>query len=285
MVSASLQKLNSDYGEWVAADAVYHVHEPHLLSQAAGYLKFGLSARGPVLYRGESKLYKSLLPSLYRKGITSTRGRNNRLLAFQSFLAEARQVSAFLNGTPEYAHEPLLQHYGIRTRWLDLVDNVWVALWFACHQSYSTGHLGEYLHFRRRVHQNAGTPEYAYIVLVQTGQIAPVSGSPGLQAGEESEMIDLRVAAPSVYLRPHAQHGVLVKKKKNNDYTAEDMLPLVAGVLRIHLIDALSWLGNGDMLSAHTLFPPPHFDFGYRRILEKAPRGNSQLGSIHYIGA
>ncbi|GAA0468199.1 hypothetical protein Ade02nite_79030 [Paractinoplanes deccanensis] len=37
------------------------------------------------------------------------------------------------SGVPRYAAEPLLQHYGIRTRWLDLVGNIWSALWFACH--------------------------------------------------------------------------------------------------------------------------------------------------------
>lgn len=279
-----LRRLNSEFGEWIAAESVYHVREPHLLTQAAGYLKFGLSIDGPVFYRGQAINYPAMYPSLYR-GISSTRARNNRFNALQSYLEQARTSSAFVTGTPDYAHEPLLQHYGIKTRWLDLVDNVWVALWFACHQIYSTGRLAEYQHFRRRIPKRSGVAEYAYILMVHTGSINAVPGSPGLYIGEQSEMIDLRVAVPSIYLRPHAQHGVLVRKKQNNDYESENIQALVTGVLRIDLPDALSWLGSGDMLSVHTLFPPPHYDFGYRRMLEKGPQGTKQLGSIHYIGA
>jgi hypothetical protein len=184
-----------------------------------------------------------------------------------------------------HAHEALLQHYGIRSRWLDLVDNVWVALWFACHAIHSTGHHNEYLHFRRRSLSRPGGHGYAYILLIQTGQLGQVPRKQGLLRGDLSELIDLRVAAPSVYLRPHAQHGVLIRKRQNNDYASENMESLIAGIIRIDLADALSWLGDGGMLSVHALFPPPHFDFGYRRLLEKTPLGPPQLGAIQHIGA
>jgi hypothetical protein len=279
-----LKKLKSDFGKWIDTEFMYHVREPHLLTQAAGYLKYALAADGPVFFRGQAQTYPTMYASLYR-GIRSTSGRNNRLEEFLTFLEEVRNASAFLRGTPKHAHEALLQHYGIRSRWLDLVDNVWVALWFASHSIYSTGRHNEYLHFRRRILSRATRDEYAYILLIQTGPLERVSGKQGLLRGGLSELIDLRVAAPSVFLRPHAQHGVLIRKRQNNDFVSENMEPLIAATIRIDLADALSWLGDGGMLSVHALFPPPHFDFGYRRLLEKTPAGPRQLGAIQHIGA
>jgi hypothetical protein len=279
-----LKKLQSEYGEWIEDDYVYHVSEPHLLTQAAGYLKFVLASDGPVFYRGQTRLYPTLYPSLYRQ-IESTAGKNNLLRELVYYMKDAEANSVFLNGTPTYAYEPIFQHYGIKTRWLDLVDNIWVALWFACHHVYVTGRYNEYLHFKRRKVKTKTTNQYAYIILMKTGNLTPIKNKPGLYSSKECKMIDLRIAAPSLYLRPHAQHGILIRNKQNDDYLSEDYTPLIVGVLRVNLEDALSWLGEGEMLSVHTLFPPPHFDFGYRNLLEKIADGHKHLGKINHIGA
>jgi hypothetical protein len=50
-----------------------------------------------------------------------------------------------------FSHEPLLQHYGLATTWIDLVDNIWVALWFACHKAHISGKRSQYLHFEKRL--------------------------------------------------------------------------------------------------------------------------------------
>ena len=60
--------------------------------------------------------------------------------------------------------EPLLQHYGIQTTWLDLVDNIWIALWFSCYKATSTG---RYLSFEKRLKRKEGKSQrYAYIILI-----------------------------------------------------------------------------------------------------------------------
>src|SRR6185295_6802771 len=97
-----------------------------------GYLKFTLAAEGAsVFFRGQSKLYNELKPALLREVTTadSMRRRQGRLREYLSEIDASGQV---LKAVPGYAREPLLQHYGMRTNWVDLVDNVWVALWFAC---------------------------------------------------------------------------------------------------------------------------------------------------------
>lgn len=95
--------------------------------------------------------------------------------------------------TPDYAKEPLLQHYGIHTRWLDLIDNVWIGLWFACHRAVTIGAKSEYLHFEKRSIASDSNP-YAYVLLIQTGPVSPDPMKPGLSVSKSARLIDLRVA-------------------------------------------------------------------------------------------
>ena len=282
-----LQTLQSVGGTWVEPERVYHVTDPHTLTQAAGYLKFVLRSRGPILFRGQAQLHSPMLASLHRD-VTTTSGYKKRETAFAKHLQAVRNQGAFIKNTPEYAQEALLQHYGIRTKWLDVVDNIWVALWFACHEARMLErHQALYLHFarRRRPYPDNGERNFAHVVLIQALDVAPVGDSPGLQRGKEAEVIDLRIAAPSLYIRPHAQHGLLIRKRNNPDLESCDLAPLVVGVIRVEIGDALDWLGRGDLLSVHSLFPPPHYDFGYRQLLQAAPPLQKLLGGIHHVGA
>jgi hypothetical protein len=59
----------------------------------------------------------------------------------------------------------------------------------------------------------------------------------------------------------------------------------IEGVLRIALADALSWLGTGEMLGVHALFPPPYYDPGYGILLQSGFTGNKTVGAITHVGA
>ena len=72
---------------------------------------------------------------------------------------------------------PLLQHYGIRTNWLDLVDNIFTAIWFA---SYDNQNEWGYIKFFTDKNQNS----------------------------EELAVYDLRERHSSLSLRLHCQHGL-----------------------------------------------------------------------------
>jgi hypothetical protein len=60
---------------------------------------------------------------------------------------------------------------------------------------------------------------------------------------------------------------------------------MIVGVIRVHLDDALKWLGDGGLLSTHALFPPPSYDSGYKEILKHIDLSDPVLGSIRHIGA
>lgn len=282
-----LAKLTSGGASWTtdaqSGQMVLDVANQHLLTRAAGYLKFADRHNGPVLFRGQVRLYDSLAPSLYR-GIKSVKAKIKRDTAYNIAANQVDAAGGFIRSTAKYAWEPLLQHYGIRTRWIDLIDNVWVALWFACHNAIAVGKRGEYLHFERRSPRNDPNP-YAYILLLQTGPLSVIPGRPGLMGNDEIRLIDLRTAIPSLYLRPHAQHALLLRRREINSTAHLDLQPFIVGTIRVGLADALSWVGQGDLLSPHSLFPPPTYDEGYRRLLSVNHLGNSVIGAIFHVGA
>lgn len=282
-----LSKLTADGTTWLvdasSGEHVLDVATQHGLNRAAGYLKFADAAGGPVVFRGQRSLYGSLRPSLYR-GIHNMGPKGRRDAAFNGLRREIGKSNAIISSTPNYARDPLLQHYGIFTKWIDLVDNVWVALWFACHRAVAIGEKGQYLHFERRSVRTDPNP-YAYVLLLQTGPVSQVADKPGLLVNDNAQLIDLRIAAPSLYLRPHAQHALLLRRRTINSLEDLELLPMVVGIIRVHLADAFSWLGDGALLSAHSLFPPPTYDEGYRRLLSLTHLGSSETGAIAHVGA
>lgn len=261
---------------------IFKVKDTHTLIQAAGYLKHvrGTNNSEQVYFRGESKLYPALPPTAFR-GMSTKRGESNAINRVNKAIA---LFAGPLKATGNYAHEALLQHYGLKTTWIDLVDNIWVALWFACHSAKSVGPAGEYLHFERRVPRTDQTGK-AYVLLVAADAAAPDINRPGFYAGPNTQLIDLRIAAPSVFVRPHAQHGLLMRKKGNEVQRPFEYSSQVRGILEIELEDALEWLGNSSALSTHSLFPPPSYDLGYGNLLAVGFQGTKNVGCVSHIGA
>ena len=283
----TLERITVKSSAWLKDDSgvnVLHVDEPHALVTAAGYLKFKLcrgSGEG-VYFRGQRKLYGSLSPTLYR-GLASKRPQEKRQATLSALIDEFRKSGTIFNSFGTYAHEALLQHYGIATSWIDLVDNVWVALWFACHQALSIGKRGEYVHFERR--QPSSSEKYAYLLLVAADIVQRSRDKPGYYFGDNTELVDLRMAAPSIFLRPHAQHGLLFRKKGGENGRPLDYSGQIRGTIRVDLAKALEWLGTGKMVNTHSLFPPPYYDSGYQILLTCGVNGDAPIGTISHIGA
>jgi hypothetical protein len=297
-----LSKLTHEFGNHVIdADSgleVFDVFTSHSLVQAAGYVKYNLAKdRKGVFFRGQHRLYKKLSPTLFRDSKDGPANvSRQKLLA--DLLASIESSGAALRSVDLDCREPLLQHYGIRTTWLDVVDNIWIALWFACHRALSTRCPEEYLHFEKRIHsppiEQDGKPiqmssiyqGYAYVLLLASAHSTPVDGKPGRFIDERSETIDLRTAVPSHFVRPHAQHGLLVRRLSKKGLPPSDYLPLHVGTIRVRLSAALDWLGNATTLTTHSLFPPAFYDYGYRELLLSGIKPSSDLlGSIHRIQA
>ncbi len=283
---------------------VLAIADPNALTQTVGWLKFA-HGQGQVLYRGQTELYPDIRASGLRgEGIAARRKLASLLREYVNDLSGAeclcpmgpfhygqaheclervqRRKPASLGlvqSTYRAAVEPLVQHYGVRTRWLDVVDNIWIALWFACHQQVT---VGEFAHHQRRSEALEGPGAKAYIIVMSTGVVSP-TGVPGYHVGDETRVIDLRYAVPSVYLRPHAQHGLLVAPAKLADGATGSLNSNVIAELEIALADALRWLGDGVMTSPFVLFPPATVDVGYRRLMA-AVSPHPDLGTVMHYG-
>jgi hypothetical protein len=285
-----LSSLNHESGNHVidakSGIEVFHAPTSHSLIQAAGYLKYNLAKKSGkgVFFRGQSRLYKTLSPTLLR-GIRDGPPNLHRRGFLQGLLSSIEAEDTALRNVDSDCREPLLQHYGIRTTWLDVVDNIWIALWFACHSARTVGWPEEYLHFEKRIINPRVDREYAYILLLASAYSTPVPDKPGRFRDEESETIDLRTAVPSYFVRPHAQHGLLVRKLSKKGLPVSDQLPLHVGTIRVRLEAALDWLGDATTLTTHSLFPPAFYDSGYRELLRGVKPARRELGSIHRIQA
>ena len=89
--------------------------------------------------RGQTGLYDGhLIPSIYRP--LSGSGSVNYSERTPKYIEKVHQAlskSKAFDSIDSHAIVPLLQHYGIKRSWLDVVDNLWVALWFGLHKFHS----------------------------------------------------------------------------------------------------------------------------------------------------
>lgn len=282
---------------------VFSVRDAHALVQLIGWMKYTGSVRGTVLFRGQARFYPTLVPSAFRaRGKVGAERLSWRLNEYISELfggpcrcADAQnsfhlcldrstnrsRKSPLVLGTSRAVTEPLLQHYGIPTRWVDLVDNVWIALWFACHRQVT---VGRHAYHERRSIAEDGAEAKAYIAVVDTGDVSPTA-LPGLQRGAMgTELVDLRRAVSSVYLRPHAQHGLLLTVGTGTVAERHGRLSsCLRAIVELPLSDALEWLGSGLMTSSFVLFPSAVVDEGFRRLLQ-GPAPQDALGSFTLYG-
>lgn len=265
---------------------VFDVVTHHGLNQLLGNAKYNNQAYGDVLYRGQCKIYDTVMPGLLRgekkvgKSIKNLNSLIDTVISDRSLISSIG-LSGAGNDEDRDKVEGLLQHYGVTTRNIDLVDNHWVALWMGLHKFVTTKQINKYGHYSKRIIDlpaviNSATDstnidQYQYILLMAIPCGAGVSLN-GISNSDGFITVDLRRALPSVFLRPHAQHGIVVKKTGKDGNIADfyDLASQVVGILRFRIDIVDSWLGHGELLSMDNLFPPAALDQGYEVLLENA---------------
>jgi hypothetical protein len=61
----------------------------------------------------------------------------------------------------------------------------------------------------------------------------------------------------------------------------------IKGVVRIPLRKAFDWLGNGQTIGTHALFPPAYYDNGYKILLQSGVDFDAKakyIGCINSVG-
>ena len=264
---------------------IFEIDNYHGLNQLLGHAKFNNRNYGNVYYRGECHLHKTLIPSLYRKikNISKAAKKLNdlvKLIEADPLLNNEFKLKNTIDSIKEDKAkvEGALQHYGIPTGFVDIVDNHWIALWMGLYKNIRIKKIEEYNYYEKReiplVDMANGRPciedeLYQYIILIAI-PFSEMDNHNGVGISDDIIEVDLRKALSSIFLRPHAQHGLVVKKV-NHLGTLEgfDMATEVIGILRIRIDKVALWLGSGDLLSQNNLFPAPAFDTGYDILLSR----------------
>ena len=297
MLSEGFNRVTPIQDSSVITDRLLHVNSVAGLIQAIGYIKYEVAKSKKekehygVVFRGQSDNFPSMVPSLYR-GINKSSSKPKRDAVLKETLTSlsiphGKSIEKHLGLDNPIYIEPLLQHYGVQTSWLDVVDNIWIALWFSCHRciKYSCHRCikdkknDPFVSFSKRRqgfnYENANIKKkgelvyesYCYIPLISV----PLSGTvlhSGHYSTEKAEVIDLRYCVPSFYLRPHAQHGLVMRMKSKEGEACIDYKKSVEAVIRIDLVKALEWISEDSLLTTGNLFPPPHIDTGLLRLLK-----------------
>lgn len=222
------------------------------LIRVVGYLKYNTETS--VLLRGQVRCHRTMKASLHRRAVPPSD------MQVESFLKRYRsQLGADLTPVAQLSTEPLLQHYGVETRWLDVVDSVPHALFFATHtlvQSHSRPQAWTYVHSRE---------PYGFLYVIDTGHVQTVrrrgNRVVGLTRGSGGLLIaDLRKLKPSLALRPHAQHGLLIRDTSGNS----DIWSRLVGRIAVPTAAARRWISS-VAFDPEELFPPRSWDgvFGH----------------------
>ncbi|QJT09499.1 FRG domain-containing protein [Oceanidesulfovibrio marinus] len=257
--------------EWLEPERVVYAKSPQGLIQAAGYAKHILGRKGMVFYRGQQSNYATMYPSLYRqKGRDKNRkiiskvitdsGKRKRSDVLDAIILKLQNSGAFLENTPEFVTEGILQHYGLNTRYIDIVDNLWSALWFSCHSMKISTHSSNLMHIVR------SNKPYSYVYLLALGKIKKLNAGV-YETYSNVEIVDLRIAAPSLYLRPHAQHGLVAKRINRQMYSKSDFMECVGLTIKVDTENALKWIGSGELLMPGSMYPSAFFDSGYAVLM------------------
>lgn len=112
-----------------------------------------------------------------------------------------------------------------------------------------------------------------FILLIHSDAVQ--NKKPGYFAGKETKVVDLRIACPSIFLRPHAQHGLLMFSRSRS-LRGHDFYKRTVGIVKVSVVDALEWIGDGNLLTHANMYPSPVFDSGYHFMLDSLAVNNEE---------
>lgn len=178
-----------------------------------------------LFYRGQGQDWE-LRPSLYRGCKTKENMEEQKLKHEQALKIVAKHFDP--QGEPD-EREALAQHYGLHTRFFDVVDHIQTALWFAYDEVGNS-----------KQNESVG---YVYIIAVP----------------KEAKAIDLR-RKPSEWLRPHVQQAFCVRFP-NPDSELGKVSKYLVMTLVIPRTSLRAW-SNYDNIPHDYFFPSEEVDQG-----------------------
>lgn len=218
------------------------------LSEPAALASFISYCRGPgnedrrVYLRGQTSRPTEMLPSLFR----NCDGHPSRCARFDAYRAFLKKLPRRVTGN-RFSRQnfgAVLQHYGFHTPWLDVLDDVHAAIWFA-------------LHARRII---KGQVKYQR-TSCDAGWVLLLSVPPGVQCQ------NLRETQSSRNVRCHVQQGYSLAMQSDDKDLAlhQDFAPMVVG--RVQVPNDKRWHLRGFRATQGYLFPGKTVDDTYQQLL------------------
>ena len=243
-----------------------------------GHAKFLNTSYGSVLLRGQCQNYVSMKPAAYRdnskdKADAVVEKMISKLQDDKGLLTNnEKNIEGFMHCNDRLAYEAILQHYCYKTRLLDVLDNLWVALWFASHRRKNDSQLcfkkSKCKVFYEGNRYVESTEDYSYVYLIGVPDERNDHNCEGVTKGAQHCLIDIRRACPSTILRPHMQHGMVIGFYDENQKFKKSYAEQIIAVVRIKTQTCLEWLKGSKTLTAKMLFPCPKYDEMYNMILD-----------------
>jgi len=228
-----------------------------LLAGYFGYLKYKLARKDIRVYcRGEQSFHKTTKPKLFRDNNIDDTEINNRKSLIDEICSELPSWYRASRFKKEDVG-PLLQHYGISTYWLDLVDNIFTAVWFALFNN-----EGEFGYVKFFVNKN--------------------------EDNDELIIRDLRENHSSLSLRLHCQHGISARRNSGNFSSRTiDLSDFMVAMVRIPVsskkdlkISKTYMFPNADLDNTLKYLRKSKFFKNVSKILNKYGYSSNFLGEV-----
>ena len=234
------------------------IYEPTLLAALVAYCS---GRRQQVFLRGSTKNHPFSVPSPFRDksrhGAAYCREKCIQLWdSYQMVLASLRRKLAPNNSKSRWRRRNLgavLQHYGIKTPWLDVVRNLHTAIWFATHELDPA--------------QNIWRP----IPSKNHGWISLYSRKARERCGSLDSLVigDLWGEQSSRHLRPHAQQGLSFAMQDDHaPCPSEEQDFNHYRIAHVRLPNTTAWGLRGPVFTPAFLFPPDTQDSSLKELTE-----------------
>ena len=221
-------------------------------SSLAAFFAFcsGQSLNTRIFLRGCTEDHATAYPSLFRE-LNHDDPRHdeqtNRWRAYKYVLERLRNLDGQRWRRKDLG--AVLQHYGIKTPWLDVVRNLYSAIWFATHDLQSNGLDGK----AQRTQE-----DHCWISFYR--RKAPLAKS-------LLQVMDISAQHSSTHLRPHAQHGGSLAMQSDNDKEQSRNQDFNRfRVAQIRIPNSAEWTLSGHMASTVYMFPSGDLDDSFRRL-------------------
>lgn len=275
----SLLPFQDDIGDFQSV--LLEVSDPTTLNRVVA--QWREYCDGPTYFRGQRKLYAKYpysgayrnenyelgeVPEILSRLVRISTGGSGGWGELDELLTSDDSVRELWNGykdVPEFALEGLFQHYEGSTRWLDVVDNLQIALWMATRKYHQVSDFrSKPVYLVKEADGETGPQEDVYIYLF--GFSVLKERFPGLRATpKNSLLLDLREALPARFLRPHAQHSALIKHSPSGSSKRRSDKYLNYAILKIPYDVAQDCCG-GSLLSVSSIYPSPDEDKGFAQL-------------------